>query len=120
MRFPLRMLLSTIAVMITSYILPGVKIDTFLTALVTALLIGLLNTIVKPLLILFTIPLTILTFGLFLMVINASIIMMASNLLRGFHVDGFWYALLFSIILSVITAVLESMVPSNTKHMNEQ
>ena len=105
--------LSTIAILVTSYILPGVTIDSFLTALATALLIALLNTLVKPLLIIFTIPVTILTFGLFLLVINASIIMMASGLLRGFHVDGFWYALLFSIILSFITAVLESMVSSD-------
>ncbi len=105
--------LSTMAVLVTSYILPGVTIDSFLTALATALLIALLNTLVKPLLIIFTIPVTILTFGLFLLVINASIIMMASGLLSGFHVDGFWYALLFSIILSIITAVLESMVSSD-------
>lgn len=115
MRFPLRMLVSTIAVMVTSYLLPGVSLDSFLTALATALLIGLLNTIVKPLLILFTIPVTLITFGLFLLVINASIIMMASNLLRGFHVEGFWYALLFSIIMSVLTTVLESMISSDYK-----
>lgn len=114
MRFPLRMLLSTLAVMATSYILPGVRLDSFMAALATALLIGLLNTILKPLLILFTIPVTLLTFGLFLLVINASIIMMTSNLLRGFHVNGFWNALLFSIILSGITAVLESMVASDS------
>ncbi|KAF0195475.1 MAG: hypothetical protein FD166_2926 [Bacteroidetes bacterium] len=115
MRFPLRMLVSTIAVMVTSYLLPGVSLDSFLTALATALLIGLLNTILKPLLILFTIPVTMITFGLFLLVINASIIMLASNLLRGFHVDGFWYALLFSIIMSGLTAVMESMISSDYK-----
>jgi putative membrane protein len=115
MRFPVRMFISTLAVMVTSYLLPGVMLDSFLTALVTALLIALLNTVLKPLLILFTIPLTIVTFGLFLLVINASIIMMASHLLRGFHVNGFWYALLFSIILSGITAVMESLVSSDSK-----
>jgi putative membrane protein len=101
--------------MVTSYILPGVVIETFFTALATALLIALLNTLVKPVLIILTLPVTIITFGIFLLVINATIIMMASSLLSGFHVNGFWYALLFSIILSGITAVMESMVASDTR-----
>jgi len=115
MRFLIRMLISTIAIMVTSYLLPGVTLDSFAAALATALLIALLNTLVKPVLIILTIPVTLITFGLFLLVINASIIMMASNLLKGFHVDGFWYALLFSIILSGITGVMESMVSSDVK-----
>ena len=114
MHLLLKIALSTIAVMLTSYILPGVTLDSFLTALAPALLIAVLNTLVKPVLIILTIPVTIITFGLFLLVINASIIMIASSLLRGFHVSGFWYALIFSIILSGITAVLESMVSSDT------
>jgi putative membrane protein len=118
MHLLVRITLSTIAILVTSYILPGVAVDSFLTALATALLIALLNTLVKPLLIIFTIPVTILTFGLFLLVINASIIMMASALLRGFYVNGFWYALLFSIILSFITAVMESMVSSDVRPNN--
>ncbi len=115
MRFLIRMLISTIAIMVTSYLLPGVTLDSFAAALATALLIALLNTLVKPVLIILTIPVTLITFGLFLLVINASIIMMASNLLKGFHVDGFWYALFFSVILSVITTVMESMVSSDVK-----
>jgi putative membrane protein len=115
MRLLARIILSTMAIMVTSYILPGVTIDSFLTALATALLIALLNTLVKPVLIILTIPVTIITFGLFLLVINASIIMMTSSMLSGFHVTGFWHALLFSIILSGITAVMESMVSSDTK-----
>lgn len=115
MRFLIRMIISTIAIMVTSYLLPGVRLDSFSAALTTALLIALLNTLVKPVLIILTIPVTLITFGLFLLVINASIIMMASNLLNGFHVQGFWYALLFSIILSGITTVMESMVSSDVK-----
>ena len=115
MRLLARIILSTMAIMVTSYILPGVTIDSFLTALATAILIALLNTLVKPVLIILTIPVTIITFGLFLLVINASIIMMTSSLLSGFHVNGFWHALLFSIILSGITAVMESMVASDTR-----
>jgi len=109
------MFISTIAIMVTSYLLPGVSLDSFTEALATALLIALLNTLVKPVLIILTIPVTLITFGLFLLVINASIIMMASNLLNGFHVLGFWHALLFSIILSGITTVMESMVSSDIK-----
>ena len=114
MQFILKMLISTLAVMATSYILPGVRLESFLTAIATALLIAFLNTIVKPLLVILTIPFTLLTFGLFLLVINAAIIMMASGLIPGFYVDGFWYALLFSLILSVITAVMGSMVTSDS------
>lgn len=118
MQFILRMLISTMAIIVTSYLLPGVRLDSFLTAIATALLIAFLNTIVKPLLIILTIPVTLVTFGLFLLVINAAIIMMASNLIPGFFVDGFWYALLFSIILSAITAVTGSMVASDSKKIS--
>lgn len=115
MRFILRMFISTCSVIITSYILPGVELESFFSAFSTALLIAFLNTIVKPLLIIFTIPVTLLTFGFFLLVINATIIMMASNLLNGFYVENFWYALIFSIILSAVNTVLSSMVASDSQ-----
>ena len=115
MRFILRMFISTCSVIITSYVLPGVELESFFSAVSTALLIAFLNTIVKPLLIIFTIPVTLLTFGLFLLVINATIIMMASNLLNGFYVENFWYALIFSIILSAINTVFGSMVASDSQ-----
>lgn len=118
MLFIIRMLVSTIAVILTSYVLPGVRLESFLAALATALLIAFLNNIVKPILIILTIPVTLLTFGLFLLVINAAIIMIASGLIPGFYVDGFWYALLFSIILSAITAVMGSMVGSDIKQQS--
>ena len=111
MKFIIQLIISTLAILITSYILHGVSIEnnSFLTALVVAAVLAFLNTVVKPIMILFTIPVTIFTFGLFLLVINAFMIMLAAKLVEGFHVDDFWSALLFSLILSFVTSVLESV-----------
>lgn len=104
----IKIIISAFAVIITSYILPGVKVDGFLTALIVAVVLSVLDSFVKPILVLLTIPVTFFSFGLFLLVINAVIILFTSRLVTGFHVDGFWWALAFSIILSVIRALLES------------
>ena len=104
-----KIIITAFAVIITSYILPGVKIDGFLTALIVAAVLSLLNAFVKPFLILLTIPITFFSFGLFLLVINAIIILLTSRLVPEFKVDGFWWALAFSIILSVVRALLESI-----------
>ena len=109
MNFFLRILLSSVAVLIVSYILPGVGVDSFLTAIVLAVVLSLLNFVVKPLLIVFTIPLTILTLGLFLLVINALIILLADSIVPGFYVDGFWWALLFSLLLSLTNSLLAEL-----------
>ena len=105
-----KILISTLAVLLTAYILPGVKVDGFLTAVVVAAVLAFLNAVVKPLMILFTIPITILSLGLFLMVINALIILLAAKLVDGFVVRGFWWAILFSIILSITNSVFESIL----------
>ena len=81
-------------------------IDTFWVAIIFAIVLAILNAIVKPILILLTLPITILTFGLFLFVINAGIILLTTEFVKGFRVDGFWWALLFSLLLSIITSVL--------------
>ncbi|MEM9326134.1 MAG: phage holin family protein [Bacteroidota bacterium] len=110
MNFFLKLLLSTIAVMVASYILPGVHVSSFFTALVLALVLSILNVIVKPILIVLTIPLTIVTLGIFLLVINALIILIADALMGGtFAVDGFWWALLFSIVLSITNSLLSEL-----------
>lgn len=109
MNFLVRLILSALAVIIVSYLLPGVYVDGFLVALVLALVLSLLNFIVKPILIIFTIPLTVLTLGLFLLVINALIILLADALVPGFVVDGFWWALLFSLLLSLTNALLSDL-----------
>lgn len=111
MRFLVKIIISTLAVLITAYLLPGVSIEnnSFFTGLMVALVLAFLNTIVKPILVFFTIPISVFTLGLFILVINAIIIIWASKLVDGFHVDGFWRALLFSLILSVVTWLLEKV-----------
>jgi putative membrane protein len=104
MKFLVQLVVSALAVIITSFILPGVEIDKALTGVIVAAVLALLNAIVKPILIILTIPITLITMGLFLLIINAGIILLASKIVPGFHVSGFWTALLFSIILSIVTS----------------
>ena len=106
MKFIMRIIVTSIVAFGLSYILSGVHIDSFWAAIVLAVVLAILNAIVKPILIFFTFPLTIVTLGLFLFVINALMILLADNLVDGFRVDGFWWALLFSLLLSIVTAVL--------------
>ncbi|MBS1597167.1 MAG: phage holin family protein [Bacteroidetes bacterium] len=106
MNIILRIIISAVVAFGLSYILSGIHIDTFLTALVLAIVLAILNAILKPILIILTFPITIITFGLFLFVINACIILLAGKFVRGFSVDGFWWALLFSLLLSIITSLL--------------
>jgi putative membrane protein len=88
----------------------GIHIDSFWTAIILALVLAILNGIVKPILVILTLPITILTFGLFLFVINAVIILIAGNFIHGFRVDGFWWALLFSLLLSFISSILRPLI----------
>jgi putative membrane protein len=95
-------LLAALAIMATAYLLPGVSLSGFVPALVTALVLGLVNAFIKPLLLLLTLPINILTLGLFTLVINALLIMLVSKLVSGFQVQGFWWALAFSVVLTVV------------------
>lgn len=113
MQFITNILVTSIAVLIVSYLLPGVKVDTFTTALLVALVLAFMNAIVKPLLTILTIPITILSFGLFLIVINGLIIILTDRLVDGFEVRGFWWALLFSFILSITTGILNMLIGNN-------
>ncbi len=110
-----QLILGGIAVLITSYILPGVTVENFLTGVVIAALIALLNITVKPILILLTIPITLLTLGLFLIVINALLILLAAYIVPGFAVDGFWWAVLFGLILGLINSLLGVSLGGNTR-----
>lgn len=92
-------LLSALAIMVAAYLLPGVKIDGFFPAMVAAVVIGLINAFIKPILIILTLPINILTLGLFTLIINAFLVMLASALVPGFDVTGFGWAILFSIVL---------------------
>jgi putative membrane protein len=102
----IKLLIQALAVMATAWILPGVHINNFWTAVVVAIILSLLNIFLKPFLILLTIPITIFTFGIFLLVINALIILLAGKIVPGFILDGFWWAFLFSIVLSLISYLL--------------
>lgn len=115
MNLILRILLSAIAVIILAYVLPGVGIDSYTTAIIVAIVLSLLNLIVKPILIILTLPITILTLGLFLLIINAAIILLASNIVSGFHIDNIWWALLFSLLLSFLQSILFSFLKDDKK-----
>jgi putative membrane protein len=110
MNFFLGLLVSAVAVLFAGWLVPGVLVDNFWTALVVAAVLSFLNAIVKPVLIVLTLPVTVLTLGLFLLVINVFIVYAASSLVDGFRVDGFWAALFFSLVVSGSRAVLEMFV----------
>jgi putative membrane protein len=103
-------LVYALAIVITAYLLPGVRLSGFFAALVTALVLGLINTFIRPLLLLLTLPINILTLGLLTLVINALLIMLTSAIVPGFKVTGFWWALLFSLVLAVINYALGVIV----------
>lgn len=110
MQFIQKIFISASSIMLASYLLPGIHIETFWIALLVALVLSLLNVFLKPLLVVITLPFTIFTFGFFLLVINAVIILIASAWVKAFQVDGFWWALLFSIIVSLITSLIEKLI----------
>lgn len=102
----MRLIVTSVVAFGLSYLLEGIKFDSFWTAIIVAIVLAVLNAIIKPILILLTLPITLFTFGLFLFVINALIILLAEKLVDGFSVDGFWWALLFSLLLSLLTSLL--------------
>jgi putative membrane protein len=106
MKLLVRILVTAVLVMLISYIMDGVAVSDFMSALLVALVLGFLNVIVKPILVLFTLPVTILTFGLFLLVVNAIIILLCDELVDGFLVNSFWTAMLFSIVLSISQSIV--------------
>ncbi len=106
MKFIMRVVVTSVIAFGLSYILSGVHINTFWTAILFAIVLAIMNAILKPILILLTFSITLLTFGLFLFVINACIILLAEKVVPGFVVDGFWWALLFSLLLSIVSSLL--------------
>ncbi len=106
MNFLLRIVITAVVAFALSSVLPGIHIDTFWTAIVLSLVLAVLNFLLKPLLIILTLPITILTFGFFLFIINALIVLLASKFVDGFRVRSFGWALLFSLLLSLLTSLL--------------
>lgn len=102
----LKWLIMATSIMLAAYVIPGVVIKGFFAALWVALFIGIINVLVRPFLILITLPINILTLGLFTFVINAFLILLTSSIIKGFEVKGFWVAMLFSIVLSIINFLL--------------
>ncbi|MFT3778583.1 MAG: phage holin family protein [Ottowia sp.] len=110
MRLILNWLLSAAALLGVAYIYPGVAVASFGSAMLAALVIGLLNMLVRPILVVLTIPVTLLTLGLFLFVINALMFWAASGLLSGFHVNGFWAALIGSLLYSALGVLIDAVL----------
>lgn len=109
MNLLIRILLTAVLVLIISRVLPGVRVEDFMTSVIVAIVLGLLNLFVKPILIIFTLPVTIITLGLFLLVINALVILLCAELVSGFTVRSFWNALLFSVVLSIFQSLIFSL-----------
>lgn len=110
MGFIIKILVTALAVWVAAYVLPGVHLQNDAkTIIIVALVLALLNAIVKPILIILTIPVTIITLGLFLLVINALMVVWTSNLVDGFKIDGWLTAFLFSLIVSVVSSILHSI-----------
>ncbi len=103
----IRLLVNTLLIFALAWALPGIGISGFWTAVVVAIILGFLNLFVRPILIIITIPVTILTLGLFLLVINAFIVWLVGEIVSGFYVRNFWWALLFSLFLSLLNTGFE-------------
>ena len=110
MNLIIKIVVTAILVMGIARFMPGIHVAGFTTALIVAVVLGLLNVFIKPILVLLTLPATIFTLGLFLLVINAVIILLCANIVGGFRVDSFWIALLFSIILSVLQSIMYKLL----------
>jgi putative membrane protein len=110
MNLLLRILITGGLVLLIAHFMPGVHVASFTTALIVAVVLGLLNIFIKPILVILTLPVTIVTLGLFLLVINALIILLCTNIVGGFSVDSFWTALIFSIVLSLLQSIMNGIL----------
>lgn len=109
-KFFTKTIATALAVLIVAYLMKGVEVNDSVTALLVALVLGLLNNFVKPILVILTIPFTLITLGLFLIVINVFIIYTVSEIVPGFHVSGWLTAFLFSLLVSFFTSIIESIL----------
>jgi len=101
-----------VALLVVAYLLPGITVASFGSALIAALVLGLLNSLVKPVLVLLTLPITVVTLGLFLIVLNALLFWFAGSILKGFQVNGFWWAVIGALLYSLISGLLSAIVPN--------
>lgn len=110
MKLLIRIIITSVLVLLIAHFMKGVHVEGFVTALLVSIVLGLLNVFIKPIFVLLTLPFTIFTLGLFLLVINAILILLCTNIVGGFTVDSFWTALLFSVVLSVSQSVMYAVV----------
>jgi putative membrane protein len=111
----LKWLIYTVAIIITAYLLPGVTVTGIFAALVAALVLGFINALVRPLILLLTLPLNILTLGLLTFVINAGLVLLAAAIVPGLAIANFWWALLFALVLTIINWLLKGIVQESTQ-----
>ena len=109
MQMLVNLIINGLVVFVTGRILPGVVINDFFTAVVVSIVLGVVNTFIKPVLLILTLPINILTLGLFTFVINALMVLIVDSLVPGFKVDGFLSALIFSLVLTIVSAVIYSL-----------
>jgi putative membrane protein len=114
MRMLLHWLANALALLALPYLFTTIKVDSFTSALVVALVLGLINTLIRPLLVLLTLPVTILTLGLFIFVINGLLFWAVGSFMPGFHVGGFWAGVFGAIVYSVISWLLSALIPKRT------
>ena len=105
-------ILNAVALLVVAYILPGITVASFGSALIAALVLGLLNALVKPVLVILTLPITVVTLGLFLLVLNALVCWFAGSILKGFQVNGFWWAVIGAIVYSIVSGLLSGLLSS--------
>jgi putative membrane protein len=109
MKILVKWLLMTISIMAAAYLLPGVTVQSFWAAIVTALVLGLVNALLRPILVVLTLPLTVVTLGLFILVLNGLLVLLTSAIVDGFSVMNIWWAMLFSIVFSIISFVFNQI-----------
>ncbi len=112
MKLIVHWVVSALAILIAAYLLPGVTISGITAALILAVVLGAINAVLKPILVLLTLPVSVVTLGLFVLVIDAVLILLATNVVSGFAVSGFLPALLFAVVLAVVSSVLHSFEKS--------
>ena len=112
MRLILLWLLNAVALLAVAYLMPSIRVASFGSAMIAALVLGLINAVLRPLLVVLTLPATLLTLGLFLFVINGLMFWLAGSMLEGFHVGGFWSGVFGAVLYSIFSSVLSSLLPA--------
>ncbi len=110
MKLLIKIIITSILVLLIAHFMKGVVVANFTTSLIVAVVLGLLNIFIKPILVILTLPVTVLTLGLFLLVINAILILLCTQIVGGFKVDGFITALIFSVVLSISQSIMYAIV----------